>query len=95
MPQPMLPDMPGALAKVQALRNLSERVAPQAAVDSSTHLLISGCTSGEGASTVAAALAIDLSQRLSMRTLVVDANLRSPALIASSLNGTAAVRWCV
>jgi protein-tyrosine kinase len=80
VPRPVFPDMPGTLAKVAALRNLSERVAPQAAVDNSMRLLVSGCTAGEGTSTIAAALAIDLSQRLNMRTLIVDANLRSPTL---------------
>jgi Mrp family chromosome partitioning ATPase len=80
VPRPLLPDMPGTIAKVPALRNLSERVAPQAAVDNSMRLLVSGCAAGEGTSTIAAALAIDLSQRLNMRTLIVDANLRSPTL---------------
>jgi protein-tyrosine kinase len=80
VPRPVFPDMPGTIAKVPALRNLSERVAPQAAVDNSMRLLVSGCAAGEGTSTIAAALAIDLSQRLNMRTLIVDANLRSPTL---------------
>jgi len=78
--RPVFPDMPGTIAKVPALRNLSERVAPQAAIDNSMRLLVSGCAAGEGTSTIAAALAIDLSQRLNMRTLIIDANLRSPTL---------------
>jgi Mrp family chromosome partitioning ATPase len=80
VPRPVYPDMPGTIARVPALRNLSERVAPQAAIDNSMRLLVSGCAPGEGTSTIAAALAIDLSQRLNMRTLIVDANLRSPTL---------------
>lgn len=80
IPRPVFPDMPGTIAQGQALRNLSERVAPQAAVDNSMRLLVSGCTPGEGTSTIAAALAIDLSQRLNTRTLLVDANLRNPTL---------------
>ena len=80
VPRPVFPDMPGAMAQAQALRNLSEGVAPQAAVENSMRLLVSGCTPGEGTSTIAAALAIDLSQRLNTRTLLVDANLRSPTL---------------
>ena len=80
VPRPVFPDMPGTIAKLPGLRNLSERVAPQAAVDNSMRLLVSGCSAGEGTSTIAAALAIDLSQRLNMRTLIVDANLRSPTL---------------
>ena len=80
VPRPLLPDMPGTLSQAQGLRNLSERVAPQAALDRSTRVLVSGCAPREGASTIAAALAIDLSQRLNLRTLLVDANLRSPTM---------------
>jgi Mrp family chromosome partitioning ATPase len=80
VPRPVFPDMPGTIAQVHALRNLSERVAPQAALDNSMRLVVSGCSAGEGTSTIAAALAIDLSQRLNLRTLIVDANLRSPTL---------------
>src|SRR6266576_6709291 len=72
VPRPLFPDMPGTLAKAAALRNLSERVAPQASIDRQTRLLVSGCSPSEGTSTIAAALAIDLSQRLNLRTLVVD-----------------------
>ncbi len=80
VPRPVMPDMPGEIARSNALRSLSERVAPQAAVERSTRLLVSGCGPHEGTSTIATALAIDLSQRLSTRTLIVDANLRSPTL---------------
>jgi Mrp family chromosome partitioning ATPase len=41
---------------------------------------VAGCRPGDGASSIAIALAIDLSQRLSVRTLLVDANLRDPGL---------------
>lgn len=80
VPRPNFPNTPAAIAGLQPLRNLSERVAPRAAVENAMRLLVSGCSPGEGTSTVADALAIDLSQRLNLRTLVVDANLRSPTL---------------
>ncbi len=80
VPRTPAPDVPGAIAKTVALRGISERVAPQAAVDQSVRLLVSGCAPNEGTSTISAALAIDLSQRLNVRTLMVDANLRSPTL---------------
>jgi len=80
VPRPLVPEMPGALARVAAVQSLSERVAPQAAVDRAMRLFVTGCRTGDGATTVSAALAIDLSQRLSLRTLIIDANLRGPTL---------------
>lgn len=63
-----------------ALRSITERLAPLATVGDSMRLLIAGCKAGDGASTVAAALAIDLSERLSLRTLLFDGHLRRPTL---------------
>ena len=77
---PAQPHGPMALARATDIRDLSERLAPLAAVENSTRVLVSGCRRGDGASTVAAALAIDLSQRLGLRTLLVDAHLRHPAM---------------
>lgn len=77
---PVARAIPGALARVPALRSLSERIAPQAALDRSLRLMVSGCRVGDGASAVTAALAMDLSTRLGLRTLVVDANPRSQGL---------------
>jgi len=70
----------GALAGQPAIHQLGERIAPRAAVERSCRVAISGCRSGDGASSIAAALALDLSERLSVRTLLVDANLRAPGL---------------
>ena len=80
LPEPLAHDLPAALARQDAIRQLSERMAPTAAVEKSCRVAISGCRPGDGASSIAAALALDLSQRLSMRTLLVDANLHRPSL---------------
>jgi Mrp family chromosome partitioning ATPase len=89
-PEPLPRDLPAALARQDAIRQLSERMAPTAAVERSCRVAISGCRPRDGASSIAAALALDLSQRLSMRTLLVDANLQSPSLhgVISPANGT-------
>ncbi len=80
VPETMRRDLPAMLARQDAIRQLSERMAPTAAVDKSCRVAISGCRPYDGASSIAAALAFDLSQRLSMRTILVDANLQSPSL---------------
>ena len=80
LPEPLPHDLPAMLARQDAIRQLSERMAPTAAVDKSCRVAISGCRPSDGASSIAAALALDLSQRLSMRTILVDANLQSPSL---------------
>src|SRR5215469_12588269 len=69
---PILEHVPAAVARAGAIRNLTERLAPLAVVERSTRLLITGCRPGDGASTVATAIAIDISQRLGLRTMLVD-----------------------
>jgi Mrp family chromosome partitioning ATPase len=81
------PDLPGALARQQSIRQLSERIAPAAAVDRSCRVAITGCRARDGASSMAAALALDLSQRLRVRTLLIDANLQAPDLYRLLTNG--------
>ncbi len=76
---PIVRDVPWALAKCQPIRRLAESLAPTAA-RGSMRLLISGCRPGDGASTIATALSIDLSQRLALRTLLLDAHLAHPVL---------------
>jgi|SRR5579875_2605072 Mrp family chromosome partitioning ATPase len=71
---------PFEAARTRSLQVLNERVAPLAGVGQSVRLLVTGCRPGDGASTVAVGLALDLSQRLGLRTLLVDAHLRKPAL---------------
>ncbi len=71
---------PGIIARQHAIRQLCERIAPSAVVEGSCRIGIAGCRPGDGASSMAAAVALDLSQRLLVRTLLIDANLRAPAL---------------
>jgi Mrp family chromosome partitioning ATPase len=66
------------LAQEAALRRLSEQVAALSVVDGPVRVLVTGCRPGDGASTVAAALAVDLSQRLAARTALVECHLRQP-----------------
>ena len=61
-----------------ALRRLAEQLAALAVVDGPVRVLVSGCRAGDGASTVATALAIDLSQRLGARTVLAECRLRHP-----------------
>ena len=83
----MAPDLPGALAHQQSIRQLSERIAPAAAVDRSCRVAVTGCRARDGASSMAMALALDLSQRLRVRTLLMDANLQAPGLYRLLTNG--------
>lgn len=71
---------PFEASRTRSLQVLNERVAPLAGVGQSVRLLVTGCRPGDGASTVAVGLALDLSQRLGLRTLLVDAHLRKPEL---------------
>ena len=80
LPVPVPHEVTGAIAREASIRQLSERLAPAASVEKSCRLAIAACRPQDGASSVAAAIAIDLSQRLSINTILVDANLRHPAL---------------
>jgi Mrp family chromosome partitioning ATPase len=71
---------PFEASRTRSLQFLNERVAPLAGVGHSVRLLVTGCRPGDGASTVAMGLALDLSQRMGLRTLLVDAHLRKPEL---------------
>jgi len=73
-------DLIGDLARDPALGQLSEQLAALSTPDNPVRVLVGGCRPGDGASTIAAALALDLSQRLAMRTVLVDGHLRHPAL---------------
>jgi Mrp family chromosome partitioning ATPase len=80
VPLPTAEAVPIAVARAEALQRLSERLAPMALVERSMRLFLSGCRPADGTSTIASAFALDLSQRLSVRTLLVDAHLRHPSL---------------
>lgn len=75
-----MPAAPFQISRAKALQALNERVAPLAHVGQSVRLLVTGCCPGDGASTVAMALALDMSGRLGLRTLLLDAHLRKPDL---------------
>jgi Mrp family chromosome partitioning ATPase len=77
---PTVHPTPVAVAHSEPLRRLCEQLSLVAVIDNNLRLLVSGCSSGDGTSTVAAAFALDLSQRLSLRTLLVDAHLRRPTV---------------
>ncbi len=70
----------GEVTRSEAIRAISERLAPVAVVERAIRLAVAACRPGDGASTVAVALALDLSQRMSLRTILVDAHLRRPGL---------------
>ena len=96
VPLPTLEHVPAAVARASAIRNLTERLAPLAVIERSIRLLVTGCRPGDGASTVASAIAIDLSQRLGLRTICVDAHLRHPNLhrTCSNVRAGALPSWC-
>lgn len=78
-----LPQLPKPLllaAKLRSLQLLNERMAPMAGVGHSVRMLVTGCRPGDGASTIAMALALDMSQRLGRGVVLVDGNLRRPDL---------------
>ncbi len=80
VPLPAAEAVPVTIARAEALQRLAERLAPLAMVEHSMRLFLSGCRPADGTSSVASAFALDLSQRLSVRTLLVDAHLRHPSL---------------
>jgi len=80
LPVPIVQELPETLSCAAGIQRLSERLAPMAVIDTSVRLLITGCRPGDGASTVAAALALDMSQRLSLNTVLVDAHVHHPSL---------------
>jgi Mrp family chromosome partitioning ATPase len=79
-PVPAVHAVAARLSRARAIQRITERIAPAATIRKPVRMLISGCRPGDGASSIAVALGVDLSQRLGMRTLLVDAHLRHPAL---------------
>jgi Mrp family chromosome partitioning ATPase len=60
-----------SLARSRSLRNLSEQLGAASAHTGSARILMAGCRPGDGVSTIAAAMALDMSQRLAARTVLV------------------------
>jgi Mrp family chromosome partitioning ATPase len=69
-----VPASAAAMVDRIGIRTIAERVAAVARLSGQARVLITGCRTGDGASTVAGALALDLSLRLSIETLLVDAD---------------------
>ncbi|MDO8432693.1 MAG: hypothetical protein Q7S58_09820 [Candidatus Binatus sp.] len=68
------------LARDEGLYHLAEQFSALASVTDGSRLFVAGCNPGDGASSVAAAIALDLSQRLGLPTALVDAHLQHPGL---------------
>jgi Mrp family chromosome partitioning ATPase len=80
--KPLLP----ALARSKQIQRITESFAGVASVSGDARLAIAGCAAGDGSSSVAAAIALDLSQRLNIRTLLVDGNLCHPRIVKMFAN---------
>jgi Mrp family chromosome partitioning ATPase len=70
-----------ALSRMESIRRVTETLAPAARYSGDLRVVVAGCGSGDGASSVAGAIAVDLSQRLGVRTLLVDGNLRRARIV--------------
>lgn len=89
-PAPLDFGLPGAayaLVDSGGIRMIAEPVAAAARLTGHSRVLIAGCRKGDGASTVAAALALDLAVRLGIDTLLVDADRAANAPAADSKPG--------
>jgi len=71
---------PAELARNQQLFHIAEQVSAFASVSAASRLFVAGCNPGDGASTIAVALALALSQQLGTPTALVDADLQHPGL---------------
>ncbi len=69
-----------SLACCSSIRNLSEQLGAASANKGSARILMTGCRPGDGVSTVAAAMALDMSQRLAARTVLVEWQPRVTAI---------------
>jgi len=77
---PTVQTVPAELARDEGLFHLTEQLSAIASVSEATRMFVAGCDPGDGASSVAVALALDLSQRLGLSTALVDAHLQHPGL---------------
>jgi Mrp family chromosome partitioning ATPase len=69
-----------SMASSGSIRNLSEQLGAASAYNGPARILMTGCRPGDGVSTVAAAMALDLSQRLAARTVLVEGQSRVAAM---------------
>jgi Mrp family chromosome partitioning ATPase len=78
--------VPPALARLRGIRRITESFGGVASVSGGARLAITGCAAGDGCSSVAAAIALDLTQRLNVRTLLVDGNICRPRIVKMFAN---------
>src|SRR5260370_42173393 len=71
-----------AIAASRQLRSLSEQLGASSAYNGPARILMTGCRPGDGVSTVAAARALDMSQRLAARTILVEGQPRITQLVS-------------
>ena len=70
-----------SIAACQSLRSLSEQLGASSAYNGPARILMTGCRPGDGVSTVVAAMALDMSQRLAARTVLVEGQPRVTQLV--------------
>ena len=70
-----------SIASSRSIRNLSEQLGAASAYNGPARILMTGCRPGDGVSTVAAAMALDMSQRLAARTVLVEGQPRITQLV--------------
>jgi len=78
--------VPSALARLKSIHRITESFAGVASVLGGARLAIAGCAAGDGCSSVATAIALDLTQRLNVRTLLVEGNICRPRIGKMFLN---------
>lgn len=72
--------VPAELARNEELFHIAEQVSAFVSVSGARRLFVAGCDPGDGATTIAVALALGLSQQLGTPTALVDADLQHPGL---------------
>src|SRR5262249_39037301 len=77
---PTVQPVPAGLARDAGLYSLAEQLSAIASVSADSRIFVAGCNPGDGASSVAVALALDLSQHLGLTTVLIDAHLQHPSL---------------
>jgi Mrp family chromosome partitioning ATPase len=78
--------VPPALARLDGIHRITESFASLASISGDGRLAIAGCAAGDGCSSVAAAIALDLTQRIGIRTLLVDGNVCRPQIVKMFAN---------
>ncbi|MGD0072980.1 MAG: hypothetical protein ABSD31_01410 [Candidatus Binataceae bacterium] len=78
------------VAQEDSISHLTRQLSALSVAQGKFCIHVTGCRSGDGASTVSAAIAIELSQRLGLNTILVDGHLRRPSLHRLLLSADAA-----